>query len=282
MGFSKLGTATWMAATVDTRIEVIAPEAIVYNENFYKDDWPALLQQPGNPDDPYAWIKEWRNTTELRKLGMVVNPLNYMARLEIPKFWAMDTNDLWFDEDLLLIDMWWPALRGPKSMLVTEGTHDTVILKALPSVASYIRGFLVGATAPEIEYHYNETSRAIFVKQTSTGHFPARVTLHSAYTCDNEPQYLFPSSRFRHPGSYPAFRGTEWRIEKDLNETGPSQYPGATHEWLTTLSTSDMPQAFAIAVGACAKAAFVMLEYKGWPEVGAEPFNISTPVFLWQ
>jgi PhoPQ-activated pathogenicity-related protein len=273
LGYSKFGSATWMVATVDTRIEIIAPEAIVYAEGMYKDGWPnALLQQP--IINPYDFLSDWKGTPESSTLFMIVNPLNYMTRLELPKFFVMDTNDLWFDEALLDLDLWWPALPGPKNMLVTEGEHDTVVLNSLPSVTSYFRGWLLGATAPNIEYLYNDTSRVIFVKQTSTGHAPARVTLHSSYTC----KYVESKGG---TGSYPSFLDSAWLIEKDLNETDPLPYPGATHAWLTTLSMKDVSLEFAIAMGTCAKGAFVMLEYSGWPEVGADPFNISTPVFLW-
>jgi len=186
-GYSKLGMATWLIGALDERVKAIAPAAIPLTlrsgppAEFAAPPFLAPLFRtylsfikPQEFSQLYLPVALSLNTQEFERLHSIIDPVAFPERLTVPKFYLMGTSDqVIAAEDQALEYL--PEMPGHNSYLaVPNSEHDEILVKSLPSVASFFRGYLLGKSAPEIAYAFEAANGTIAARQAS-GHRPLAV-----------------------------------------------------------------------------------------------------------
>lgn len=117
-GASKRGWTTWLTATVDERVETIAPMVIdVLNMQAQMkhqvDTWGKFSEQI--EDYTKRGIQRRTESPAGDALRAIVDPYSYRAKLLQPKLILLGTNDRYWPLDAL--NLYWPALPGEKHVL---------------------------------------------------------------------------------------------------------------------------------------------------------------------
>lgn len=276
-GYSKNGMGTWMAGAVDPRVEAIAPMNNMMTVNggsleFWRlkersmqtgeslldlyrktEDKLSLLQQPGNPDDPYTnnHILDFMFKYQTQKLLTIIDPTGYFDKLErLDKFYLHDDKDNWFEDQGPYIQEWWPDLPGKKHLLIVDATHQTTEKNALAHIAAFFDAHIRGVEMPEIEWDFGD-NQTFMVRQVSN-HVPISMNLWSAEPCNKK-----------------QFQESKWKAVP-VGSHFPDAAPRSFKEGRVTWSHIQPPKA------GCMKAFFVDAEYSG---ADGDNFKISTPIY---
>jgi PhoPQ-activated pathogenicity-related protein len=192
-GFSKLGTATYIAAALDDRVKVAVPIAIYLNfansagrgpelspEEFEEELETATDEFHNMQNQQYslAVFHSKAQTPEWKKLHDIIDPSAWFSRLTKPKLCIMSSSDnvlgrMILDEPALLQ----PFMPGLTRFLEVPNTaHFNSLVNSLPTSSAFMRGFLLGLSPPDISYTLDRTSRVIRVQQVSN-HTPVEVKM---------------------------------------------------------------------------------------------------------
>mmetsp|Transcript_101649 Transcript_101649/g.282926 ORF Transcript_101649/g.282926 Transcript_101649/m.282926 type:complete len:531 (+) Transcript_101649:48-1640(+) len=181
-GYSKLGTATWITAAADERVKAIVPVAIYLTfatlptlmpppENALSSAAAGLERQaayvaPESAESPYLPVALSMATSEFHRLLTIIDPLYFSSRLGLPKLVIMAANDAVVGQFEFQVTELLPQLRGRSAYnLVPNCEHDASLMRSLPSIAAFFRGFLLGLNPPAIEFQLLNKERALGVRQ---------------------------------------------------------------------------------------------------------------------
>jgi PhoPQ-activated pathogenicity-related protein len=195
-GYSKLGTATYIAGALDDRVQVIVPIAIYLNfanvmgkkpelspEEFVEGLETARYEFHTKGDTAYeayalAFFHAAAQTPEFKKLHEIIDPSAWLSKLTKPKLCIMSGTDMVLGRNVLdEPELLQPSMPGLTRFLeIPNSAHFNSLVHSLPTSSAFLRGFLLGMSPPEISYVFNRTSRAISVQQVSH-HSPVEVLM---------------------------------------------------------------------------------------------------------
>lgn len=209
-GHSKRGMAAWMAGAVDRRVEAIIPLDISLNLQGSGEE--QVQDYGGIPPRalPYRNEGALNMTLEQKNRSFaIIDPLNYISRLTMPKMAMFAGKDEFFPPDVTRT--WWGSVPDPKTLYVfgnswhrpfdLEGERGNPMNKYFDTAEAFVSGLLLGKPIPEIKWTIDSKTGAINVKQVSE-HTPTSVKLWSAQTAG---------------GSRRDFRSATWKETGDLS-----------------------------------------------------------------
>merc|ERR1719414_1820775 len=171
-----------MAAAFDSRVKAIMPGCADPNvKGFIRD----VLPDSGKP--PLSTAEYARrhplarqDNKSSKKLFEVIDPLNYIDKLRMPKLFMSAGNDDFTHPDSL--GGWWSKLPEPKSHVMLPNLPHLGQMTPwdfLPAAVAFAKGVMMDRKMPEITWDISNSSGAITMRQASS-HAPRRVTLWSA------------------------------------------------------------------------------------------------------
>lgn len=185
-GASKRGWTTWFTATVDERIEGIAP--IVMDLLNLTSSLPHMYEAYGGWTfafaDYYAEnITNWVNTPMLDMLAKQIDPLFYKQNLTIPKLICDATGDEFFmpDDDYY----WWGELPGETYRLMIQNAEHSMatgVLELVPAIGGFINTFIHNQVRPSLDWSIAPGTGVITLEIDSTVATPKEVKLWHATT----------------------------------------------------------------------------------------------------
>jgi len=180
-GYSKLGTATYVAAAADRRVKAIVPVAIYLSLGDptmnYGPRNPMVARElrqqyshqiPTNMMDAYAGTMVSMSTPEFQKLGSIIDPYSFKERLNLPKLVILSSGDTVIS-DLVNHQMvsHLSELPGTTGYLhVPDAVHDGVFGSSLASNAAFFRGHLLGLTPPAVLSEWQGARQILRATQT--------------------------------------------------------------------------------------------------------------------
>jgi len=188
-GYSKLGTATFVAGAADPRVKAIVPVAVYLR---FGDLFPDVL--PSETHFMAAFVRRHfekeksipstivqafakaympviltSKTDAFARLSSIIDPASpsFAKRLTLPKYMILAGSDAVVRESGQGRDKL-PMLPSPSRFLeVPNFVHDDSLVKTISSNAAFLRGQMLGLTPPEIAYSYIGTNRTIVVTAAS-------------------------------------------------------------------------------------------------------------------
>lgn len=221
-GGSKRGWTTWTTAIVDNRVIAIMPividvlnveESFKHHYSVYGSYSPAVIDYVlgGN----IAWI----GTPEFASLMDLVEPYEYRARLELPKFLLNSTGDEFF-----LPDSWqfyWDDLVGEKHLrYVPNSNHGMGGTDVMDSVDAWYHAVVHNVSMPRYSWEVSEDGTITVLSLDE----PEQVLLWQAHNPD--------ARNFMQPVIGRAYTSTElrevepgiYRAKLDAPEEGYTAY----------------------------------------------------------
>ncbi|MGC4003806.1 MAG: PhoPQ-activated protein PqaA family protein [Pirellulales bacterium] len=181
-GASKRGWTTWLSATVDSRVNAIAP-MVIDTLNMA----PQLQQQLAYYGKFSDQLKDYTEkglprfllTPRGRELIAAVDPYSYRAVIKQPKLIILGTNDPYWTVDAL--NLYYDQLVGEKFILyVPNAGHG---IKDYPRILGGIGGLYTQITAgekmPQLDWKWHETP-ASYILEVESSPAPDEVTLWTA------------------------------------------------------------------------------------------------------
>jgi len=224
---------------------------------------PTIEEAYGIPSNPKSVYDGFNLMAAQRpdlasKLSEIIDPVFYLHKITVPTFFVMDTNDVWFGSQTPHMGEWWPLLKSPKRMLIMEAEHEDIIVVALPSVAAFFRGQILGEAMPQMEFRKARTSITATQRSAST---PLSVRLHYGSSCEADGSFL-------HSNFYRSGELTRAEDEK---------------KWVAQLNAPEVKD-FNGFVGDCGselgpKGEFVQVEYAG-PPPGIDNYKFSSEFYI--
>mmetsp|Transcript_29274 Transcript_29274/g.62215 ORF Transcript_29274/g.62215 Transcript_29274/m.62215 type:complete len:503 (+) Transcript_29274:54-1562(+) len=189
-GHSKRGIASYMAGAVDPRVAAIIPVSHPLDldlggklsyENLGQTVTAALVY------DQYG-VKDISGETFVR-LDSIIDPVNYMDRLTMPKLLMMCGGDGFFAPDSTRT--WWPSLPSPKSFYMYANSGHAGYTEPgaggpdfLDAADAFVSGLVLGEATPALDWSIDDATGRITVSQVSD-HTPTSVRLWYSHTRDN-------------------------------------------------------------------------------------------------
>jgi hypothetical protein len=261
-GADLYGAACWEVSTFDSRVKAMVPVGAIPSLGMFVraplvPSAPEGERQTSGGDTRGRGLLHNLHQPEIERLLAIVNPLNFMDYMTMPKLMIMGTNSEVLPPDSMIsIATWWSWMPKPKSLLFIEAGHADVMKASASQVASYISGLLIDEPMPDIDYTFDSVSHRLLVKDASN-HTPVSVSWHSSVSCD--PYMLFSAS--------------EWSGRQ-------RQVNVSTQSWEEVLvQPGDVLPIQANSTSPCAYGGFLRLSYS-WPAGAIDRFNISTPVVM--
>ena len=154
-GASKRGWTTWLSAAVDPRVIGIMP--MVYDNLDLAKQMPHQKEVWGGYSakiDDYTkmGLQEKLQTPKGQKLGAIVDPWTYRARITVPKLLVMGTNDEYWPLDA--VNLYRKDLVGPTSFLYAPNaghSMDGQEPRVIGAAASWAKLVAKGEKAPQVE-----------------------------------------------------------------------------------------------------------------------------------
>jgi len=208
-GHSKRAMAAYMAGAVDPRVVGLVPICITLNAHQASEELDQNLGGIPNLVLPYKRQGALTLTNEqINRLYGIVDPVNYMDRLTMPKLAIFAGADDVFPPDVTR--SWWKNLPEPKMMyLYGNARHQGIEHmqnkndKFLDTADAFINGLLANDSMPKIQWTIDERNGTI-VAQLASRHTPILVTLWAAKTSQHKRR---------------DFRQTEWLFKDFVNPT---------------------------------------------------------------
>jgi len=183
-GYSKLGTATFVAGAADPRVKAIVPVATYLRltdlfpdfMNTQRNFMASLMRShfskrsmPFNMAQAYMPVAVSSNTDAFARLSSIIDPMSpsFAKRLTLPKYMILAGSDQIVKDHGRARDEL-PMLPSPTSFVeVPNLVHDDSLVKTIGSSAAFLRGQMLGLTPPEIAYSYITKNRTIMVTAAS-------------------------------------------------------------------------------------------------------------------
>jgi PhoPQ-activated pathogenicity-related protein len=184
-GASKRGWTTWLAGAVDTRVIGIVPMVmpilnIVPNMGHQYQcygEWSFALQ-----DYLDFGIMAYLNTEKFLAMAAIIDPLNYLERLSMPKYVIASSGDEFFLPDSP--QFFWDSLPGQKNLRVIPNAEHSLAghdLDLTQGIATFFHLVVNRMPIPEISYNITYTpTGAVLV--ASSNMRPSKVMLFHALT----------------------------------------------------------------------------------------------------
>lgn len=180
-GYSKLGTATYVAAAADSRVKAIVPMAIYLSLGLdigVKSVGPTATDMirvmrrslynvyPWTADVSYMGVLVSIPTPEFQKLSDIIDPLQFKDRVSVPKLIIWGANDEVCTPWKSQVMGSWDTFPGTTAFLeVPNAGHDEVFVKSLGSSAAFFRGILLGLTPPSVASSWDPARQTISLTQ---------------------------------------------------------------------------------------------------------------------
>jgi len=184
IGLSKRGMTSYMTAAVDARVKAIVPVVISLNT---MEIMHQIHQMLGNlPAAMYDYVQErifeFDDTPDLARLFKLIDPVNYIENLTVPKLLIFAGNDDFFPVDSTR--SWFSSLPGQNSIrMVPNSRHLVPGAEFVPSAACFFRSYMMGSEAPRITWTTDDDNGTIVVRQLGS-HTPLAVRTWRAFTGD--------------------------------------------------------------------------------------------------
>ena len=157
-GGSKRGWTTWTTAIVDTRVRAIVPcviDLLSVIESFHHHYnvlgfWSAAIG-----DYQSLGILNWLDTPENAALMQIVDPINYLDRLKMPKLMINAGNDQFFIPDSSRF--YFHKLEGPKWLRYMPNVgHGLEEKEAFRNMASFYLANIANLPTPNYDFTIEE------------------------------------------------------------------------------------------------------------------------------
>lgn len=266
-GYSKLGTASFMAAAADHRIQAAAPANIyldfmdMVSGVHIAEEVAKLLENgvPDESDDDTAMGSQYAktagalfaNTSAAQALHSIIDPVAWSDRLVIPTLFILCTSDSFVGPAVFTQPQkLYSQFPSPKGFLMIENfEHDHGVVPSLPYSSAFFRGVALGKSVPELESSFDE----------ATGTISAH--LKPDWASEHTPMQAYPSDH------------TPVQVSRMCGEPGVDDWmPTPIQE---TVVNSGAWAATIDASSAGPRGCFILFEF-AWPEPGFK-FRLSTP-----
>ena len=151
-GASKRGWTTWLTAAVDERVCGLAPSVIdmlnmADQMRHQKKSYGAFSSKIR----PYTSrkIMERLETPRGQLLRKVVDPFEYLEKLQQPKLMLLGTNDPYWTVDAA--QLYYPELKGPKALYYLPNAGHGLGLGILPTLNAFLLSTLNGRPFPQLQ-----------------------------------------------------------------------------------------------------------------------------------
>jgi PhoPQ-activated pathogenicity-related protein len=217
-GASKRGWTTWLtAATGDKRVKAIAP--IVLDTLNMPVQMKNQLSAFGKPSEMIRDYTERKlipipDTTEAKKLWLMIDPWVYREKLTVPKMIINGANDPYWPLDAL--NSYWDDLKGDKWVLYVpnaghdlrerdkDGKPELLPMRAINTLSAFARCQIFDKPMPKLSWTFTEKDGWLHAEVEDKGTAKSqRVWLALADTRD--------------------FRRSSWK-QHDVRETGNEKW----------------------------------------------------------
>lgn len=167
-GASKRGWTAWLTAASDPRVSAVVP--MVIDLLNIPRQVPLQISRFGEPSEsitPYTArdLVPLQDTPQARKLWSMVDPWSYRSKLSMPKMVVLANNDPYWTTDAL--NLYWDGLPGEKYISYSPNAGHNLIeigpdgvpglpLRAINSIASFVRCHINGNKMPELTWRHDE------------------------------------------------------------------------------------------------------------------------------
>ena len=151
-GASKRGWTTWLTAAVDERVCALAPSVIdVLNMAEQMQHQKKSYGSFSSKIRPYTSrkIMERLDTPRGKLLRKVIDPFEYIEKLQQPKLMLLGTNDPYWTVDSA--QLYFPELKGPKAIYYLPNAGHGLGLGVLPTLNAFLLSTLNGKSFPQLE-----------------------------------------------------------------------------------------------------------------------------------
>ena len=151
-GASKRGWTTWLTAAVDKRVCALAPSVIdVLNMDEQMRQQRKSYGAFSHMIEPYTSRNIMKRLESPRGelLRKMVDPYEYLDKLQQPKLLLLGTNDPYWTADAA--QLYYPELKGPKAMYYLPNAGHGLGLGVLPTLSSFFVSVLSGQPYPQLK-----------------------------------------------------------------------------------------------------------------------------------
>lgn len=157
-GGSKRGWTTWTTGMSDTRVRAIIPcviDLLSVIESF-RHHWSALgFWSAAIGDYQALGILNWLDTPENAALMAIIDPINHLDRLQMPKLIINGANDQFFLPDSSRF--YWQKLQGPKWLrYMPNAGHGLIEEEAYRNLASFYYANISNQEIPAYDFTFGE------------------------------------------------------------------------------------------------------------------------------
>lgn len=153
-GGSKRGWTTWLTGAVDPRVAAISPiviDVVNVKESMRHHRAAYGFWAPAVGDYVRHKIMDMQEEPNYAALLGIVDPLNYVDRLTMPKFVLNASGDQFFLPDSS--QFYWDELEGPKYLrYVPNADHSLKGTDAPQSLLAFYHAIVTGAPLPEFSW----------------------------------------------------------------------------------------------------------------------------------
>jgi PhoPQ-activated pathogenicity-related protein len=193
-GASKRGWTSWLtAATGDKRVKAIAP--IVIDTLNMPQQMKNQVNAFGKPSEMIKDYTERKlvpipDTTEAKKLWLMIDPWVYREKLTIPKMIINGANDPYWPLDAL--NSYWDDLKGGKWILYVpnaghdlreldkDGKKELLPMRAVNTLSAFARCMIFDKPMPGLTWVCNEKEGVCRLEVTQNGAKPTAVRVWKA------------------------------------------------------------------------------------------------------
>ncbi|HEY2841057.1 MAG TPA: PhoPQ-activated protein PqaA family protein [Pirellulales bacterium] len=169
-GASKRGWTTWLAASVDPRVNAFAPMVIdMLNMSVQMkhqlESFGTFSEQIGDYTD--RDLQARNNSEEGRALQAIIDPFAYRKLLTQPKVILLGTNDRYWPLDAL--NLYWNELEGEKHILYipNNGHGLTDVARISGTIAALHRQASGQGKLPKLSWNLKEKEKQLCLRVTS-------------------------------------------------------------------------------------------------------------------
>jgi PhoPQ-activated pathogenicity-related protein len=161
-GASKRGWTTWLVGAVDRRVKAIIPVVmdLLHLQTSLQHHYQSLGGWSFAFDDYYQLeLTRYINTPLMARMSQVIDPVTYLAFLDMPKLVLGATGDEFFllDDD----QFWWNQIPGQTFRLMipnAEHSLDTGILTVINGVSGFYHAITRNKPLPELVWKVERRS----------------------------------------------------------------------------------------------------------------------------